>query len=110
MRRFISGATRNDETGKLDFEGSFHPLVLKRFAEYMRSHRGNPPRPDDNWKLGIPLDSYMKSGTRHFMDWWLEHSNCESREGLESALCGLLFNVQGYLLLVLLKNKKGGKK
>ena len=39
----------------------------------------------------------MKSGFRHFMDWWLEHRGLESREGMEDALCALLFNVQGYL-------------
>jgi hypothetical protein len=47
----------------------------------------------------------MKSGWRHFMDWWLEHRGFESREGAEEALCGLLFNVSGYLH-ELLKNRK----
>lgn len=54
-------------------------------------------RPSDNWQKGIDLSSYMSSGFRHFMDWWLEHRGHASRDGLEDALCGLLFNVQGYL-------------
>jgi len=39
----------------------------------------------------------MKSGTRHFMDWWQEHRGMDSREGMNDALCGILFNVFGYL-------------
>jgi hypothetical protein len=39
MRQFSTGATRNLETGKHDFEGYLSPLVLKRYAEYMTSHR-----------------------------------------------------------------------
>lgn len=100
MRKFDSGATRNDDSEALDYEGFLSPLVLERFAEYMHKHRHQADgelRSSDNWQKGIPLDSYMKSGFRHFMDWWLEHRGYESRDGLEEALCALMFNVQGYL-------------
>ena len=90
--------------GKLDYEGFLSPLVLARFARYMDRHRVQTDgtlRASDNWQKGIPPDAYMKSGWRHFMDWWLEHRGRSGREGLEEALCGLLFNVQGYLHEVL---------
>jgi len=104
MRQFDTGATRDVEDGKLDYEGFLSPLVLHRFAEYMHLHRVQADgiaRDSDNWQKGIPKDAYIKSGFRHFMDWWLEHRGYPSREGLEDALCALLFNVQGYLHEVL---------
>jgi hypothetical protein len=100
MRQFDSGATRNLDDSKLDFEGFLSPLVLERFAEYMHKHRQQADgvlRDSDNWQKGIPQVAYMKSGFRHFFDWWKEHRGIETQEGLEEALCALLFNVQGYL-------------
>jgi hypothetical protein len=35
------------------------------------------------------------------MDLWMEHRGYPSREGIEDALCALLFNIQGYLFEVL---------
>lgn len=101
IRKFETGATRDTATDKFDYEGFLAPQVLKRFAEYMHKHRQQSDgslRDSDNWQKGIPLDAYMKSAWRHFMDWWTAH-----REGRvdEEALCALLFNVQGYLFEVL---------
>ena len=76
------------------------PLVLVRYGEYMMKHQVQADgglRSSDNWQHGIPKDAYIKSAFRHFMDWWLEHDGYESREGLEEALCALMFNVMGYL-------------
>lgn len=100
MRKFTTGATRDDAEHKLDYEGFLSPLVLERYAEYMHKHRfqkDGEMRDSDNWQKGIPLEAYMKSGWRHFFDWWKEHRGLPSREGLADALCGLLFNVMGYL-------------
>lgn len=104
IRKFDTGATRNSEDGKLDFEGFLHPLVIQRFSLYMNKHRyleDGTIRASDDWSKGIPKESAIKSGLRHFMDLWLEHRGYESREGIEDALCGVLFNVQSYLLTVL---------
>lgn len=100
MRTFDTGATRDTEVGKLDYEGFLSPLVLRRFAEYMDKHRyqadGNV-RDSDNWQKGIPMDAYMKSGWRHFMDWWTLHRDPNIDGDIEEALAAMLFNVQGYL-------------
>jgi hypothetical protein len=104
MREFETGATRNVDSSEPDYEGFLSPLVLVRFAAYMHKHRiqaDGKLRASDNWKKGIPFDSYMKSGFRHFMDWYLAHNNFESREGLEEGICALLFNAMGYLHEVL---------
>lgn len=100
IRTFDSGATRNLDTSKLDYEGFLSPLVVKRFAEYMHSNRvqaDGSVRDGDNWQKGIPKTAYMKSGFRHFFDWWMEHRGHATDEGLELAICGLIFNAQGYL-------------
>jgi hypothetical protein len=100
MRQFESGATRNVDIDSQDYEGFLSPLVISRFGEYMHKHRRQADgqlRASDNWQKGIPLHSYMKSGWRHFLDWWMAHRGFESREGLEEGLCALLFNAQGYL-------------
>jgi len=100
IRKFKTGANRDTDENKLDYEGFLSPTVLRRFAEYMHKHRiqsNGKLRTSDNWQKGIPLEVYIKSAWRHFIDWWLEHRGNKSREGIEDALCGLFFNVQGYL-------------
>jgi len=118
IRTFSTGAKRDTEQGKLDYEGFLSPLALKAYAEYMHKHRlmnDGTYRNSNDWKQGIPRDVYMKSAWRHFMDLWFEHSNFESREGLNDALCALFFNIQGYLHEVKrdeenAKRNKSGKK
>ena len=108
MREFKTGATRDTDTGKNDYEGFIDPLVIKRFGDYMSKHRiqaDGKLRDSDNWKKGIPKDAYIKSAWRHFLDWWMEHRGYKSREGIEDALCALMFNVMGYLYEIL-KNKE----
>lgn len=108
IRVFDTGASRGSDKGKLDYEGFLSPLVLERFAMYMDSHRTQADGSaieSDNWQLGMPKDSYIKSHWRHFMDWWKEHRGIKTKEGLENALCAVIFNAQGYLH-ELLKNKE----
>lgn len=107
LRTFASGATRNLDTNKFDYEGFLSPLVIEAFGKYMHSHRlqkDGTMRGSDNWQLGIDFDVYMKSGWRHFFDWWKLHrgliaSSPEDGHQIDKveALCALMFNVQGYL-------------
>lgn len=100
-REFESGANRNDDSDKLDYEGFLSPQALFWFACYMHRNRfleDGSLRDSDNWKKGIPLDSYMKSLFRHFMDVWFAHSESNlNQQTIEDALCGVLFNAFGYL-------------
>ena len=99
MRVFPTGATRNLES-PMDYEGFLSPLALEAFARYMAHHAvqaDGSTRASDNWQKGIPNDVYLKSAMRHLMDWWLEHRGHPSRDGMEAALCGLLFNTMGRL-------------
>lgn len=102
IREFETGATRNVDDERFDYEGFLSPLVLERFAEYMHVHRlqkDGTMRAADNWQKGIPFDSYMSSGWRHFMEWWKSHRGVSNEwdEDVEDALCALIFNAQGYL-------------
>jgi hypothetical protein len=96
VRTFSTGATRDTDENKLDFEGFFSPLVMEEFAKYMHGKRkmaDGSMRDSDNWQKGIPTDAYMKSMWRHFFAVWKSH-----RAGTVSQedLMGLMFNVQGY--------------
>lgn len=100
VRKFTTGATRDQDFTKPDYEGFLSPLVIERFGEYMHEHRKQVDgalRDSDNWQKGIPLAAYMKSGFRHFHDWWSQHRGLAGKDLLEDALCALLFNVSGYL-------------
>lgn len=110
MRQFESGATRDDDQDKLDYEGFLHPSVIKRYAEYMHENRKQADgklRDSDNWQKGIPIDAYMKSMWRHFMEVWTLHRKAlggsVSFHDQQRALCALMFNVHGYLFETLKK-------
>lgn len=95
-RTFDTGATRDTDENKLDFEGFLSPLVLEAFAKYMHGKRKMPDgsmRDSDNWQKGIPTDAYMKSMFRHFFAVWKSH---RAGKVSEEDLLALLFNVQGY--------------
>ena len=99
MREFETGATRNNDNDKYDYDGFLSPLVMEAYGKYMHKHRiqsNGSLRESDNWQRGMELSVYMKSGFRHFFDWWKEHRGLKSREGLEDALMGVLFNAMGY--------------
>lgn len=99
-RTFTTGATRDTASGKLDFDGFLSPLVLEAYGAYLdfnRLLRDGGTRASDNWQLGIPKETYMKSGWRHFFDWWKYHRGYPIKEGLIWAATGLMFNVMGYL-------------
>ena len=115
MRNFETGATRDSEEGKNDYEGFYHPLVVEAFGDYMNKHRiqaDGKLRDSDNWQKGIPKTAYMKSLWRHFLDMWFIHrgyKRSDKKTGEEltmsEVLCSILFNVQGYLYEVLKEDK-----
>jgi hypothetical protein len=100
IREFETGATRDSDVGKLDYEGFFSPIVLERQAQYMHKHRLLPDgslRGSDNWQLGIRKDVYMKSLLRHIMDLWKQFDGFVGQDTLQDTLCAIVFNASGYL-------------
>jgi len=102
IRSFKTGATRDSEEGKPDYEGYLSPLVIEAYGKYMTKHRKQSDgslRDSDNWQKGFGENHFavcMKSLWRHFMDLWMEHRGLKSREGLEDALMGIMFNTMAY--------------
>lgn len=111
MRKFESGATRDDDEGKYEYGGFLSPLVLQAFGAYMHEHRklaDGTTRASGNWKRGMDQRVYFESLLRHVMDVWLhlEGHSSEAREELQGALCGVLFNTSGLLLEVIREKMK----
>ena len=110
-RTFESGAIRDTEDGKIDYEGHLSVLVIERFGQYMNEKRhmaDGSLRSSDNWQKGVPLDSYMKSGFRHFIEWWKYHRTTYITGGkeIEDTLCALIFNASGYLHEILKEKRE----
>lgn len=97
IRKFDTGATRDIDNDKLDFEGFLSPQALERYAQYMHKHRlqsDGQLRDSDNWQKGIPISQYVKSLWRHFFAVWYGHRKGEIDQ---EDICGVLFNAMGIL-------------
>ena len=110
IRTFATGATRNVDSSRIDPEGFLSPQVILEFSNYMNTNRiqaDGSVRSSDNWQRGIPLDAYMKSLWRHFLEVWLIHrAEASDDTKMRQALCGVMFNAMGYLFEVLMKREK----
>lgn len=92
MRNFETGATRDTDENKIDYEGFLSPQALERFGQYMLVHQtqaDGKKRESDNWKKGIPQEAYKKSLIRHVFDFW--------KTPTEELACAIIFNIQGWL-------------
>lgn len=106
IRKFETGATRDTESNKIDYEGFLSPGVLERYGQYMGRHRVQSDgtlRDSDNWQRGIPIEVYRKSLVRHLFQAWGvwrgNQINDDRGEAVDSeeALCGIMFNTMGML-------------
>jgi hypothetical protein len=107
MREFDSGAIRDSDDGKLDYEGCQSPLVMERYAQYMMEHctqADGKKRSTDNWQKGFGLSVLIKSMFRHFVAVWFMHRGLRQGD-ITDSLCALKFNVDGYLYEVLEANQ-----
>ena len=99
MREFSTGATRDTDDGKVDYQCILSIPVLRAFGEYMKKHRvqaDGKMRPYDNWKKGIPRKVYRQSKWRHLLD-WDEAIDAGDFDKYVEAACAELFNIQGHL-------------
>jgi hypothetical protein len=107
LQTFETGATRNLDDNKFDYEAFLSPAVLHAYAKYMHAHRfqkDGSVRTGDNWQKGIPPEKYIKSLIRHTVDLWrMERGdpafNPDTQEPFtkEELCCAIVFNVMGFL-------------
>ena len=123
IRAFDTGATRNSDEGKYDYEAFLSPAVLEEYASYMHEHRkqadGNI-RDGDNWQNLFGADHYnvcIKSLFRHFVDLWFLHRGYKRTEHetgkpltRRRVCCSIMFNVQAYLFKLLKEEENDGAK
>jgi hypothetical protein len=107
IRQFGTGANRDTDVGKLDFEAFDHPLLVESYARYLNKHRKLPDgtfRDGDNWQKMFGDDHFavcMKSAHRHFFDVWKQHRGIKSSESLEDSINATIFNLKAYLFKIL---------
>lgn len=117
MREFDTGATRDSDHDKLDFEGFLSPLAVEAYAKYLNAHRvqaNGHLRDSDNWQKGIPFAVYMKSLWRHFHAMWKLHrmmvwGRPVAEADLDEAIGGVLFNAFGYWHELKMMHLRGGQ-
>lgn len=101
LQKFETGAIRDLDNTKYDYEAFLSPLVIEGYAAYMHKNRNlkdGSVRDGDNWQKGIPLKNYVKSGWRHFFAFWKAHRSGKpfTDQQIEETYA-ILFNVMGYL-------------
>lgn len=110
-RTFETGANRDLDDGKVNYLECLSPLVIEAYGEYILNcsvMKDGTRRSCDNWKKGIPLKSFIESGFRHFKDAWklyggymneneIDLTENERQKKVVKLLCGVLFNVNGFL-------------
>lgn len=116
IRKFETGATRDTVEGKLSYVRALSPIVLQRYVQYLDVHRKQPDgsmREFDNWKKGIPEETYLDGLGRHFVAVWLLAQGFPALDNhgsvtLEDTLCAIIFGASGWLH-ELLKEKENEK-
>lgn len=102
IREFNTGANRNAEDGKIDYEGHISPIVIESYGKFMHKNRylkDGTYRDSDNWQKLFGDDHYgvcMKSMWRHFLSAWKAHRGYKD-EDIEDSLNAIIFNASAYL-------------
>lgn len=102
VRTFDSGANRDDDERKHDYEGFLSITAIRKYGAYMHSHRqlsNGQQRDSDNWQNGFPTGVLVKSALRHLFDVWEIHRTGVATDfdgepvELDNAICGVIFNM-----------------
>lgn len=109
IRTSSTGANRNSAEGKVNYQGALSPLVIEAYGKYIQKHAILPDgtvRDNKNWQklFGTHKEHRqicIESAWRHFLDLLKEHDGYDSRDGIDEALGGLMFNIQAYWFSIL---------
>lgn len=95
MRKFKTGAVRDDIADKEDYVETIAWASLKRFAQYMTAKKKKYGA--GNFKKGIPISSYEESLTRHIQKYFENKYEGGTAEPTEDHLSAIVFNVFGIM-------------
>ena len=95
MRKFETGAVRDDETEKADYIETISWTALHRFAKYMTGCKAKYG--SGNFKKGIPTASYERSASRHWSQYLRNKYENGNDEPEVDHLAAVIFNVFGVI-------------
>lgn len=95
MKKFTTGAVRDDQEGKVDFVETISFTAHERYARYMTSKKKKYGV--GNFKKGIPIESYEQSMLRHIDKYFRNKYEGGSDELEEDHLAAIRFNCDGIM-------------
>jgi len=95
MRKFATGAVRDDADGKEMYAETISWTALKRYAQYMTKKREKYGA--GNFKKGIPIESYEDSLMRHVQKYLANKYEDGDTEKDEDHLAAIVFNALGIM-------------
>jgi len=95
MRKFKTGAIRDDETNKPDFVEPLSWTALHRYIKYMTEKKKKYG--EGNFKKGIPIEAYERSLVRHLDKYMRNKYENGNDEPNEDHLSAIIFNTFGIM-------------
>ena len=95
VRKFKSGAIRDNDQDKEDYIETISWTAFKRYAEYMTGKKKKYGT--GNFKKGIPIESYEQSLVRHLQKYLANKYENGQDEVLEDHLSAMVFNLFGIM-------------
>jgi len=95
IRKFTSGAIRDNDETKEDYIETISWTAMKRYAQYMTGKKKKYGA--GNFKKGIPQESYEQSLVRHLQKYLANKYEGGTVEKEEDHLSAMLFNVFGII-------------
>ena len=95
VRKFSTGAIRDNEDGKEDYSETISWTAFKRYAEYMTGKKKKYG--SGNFKKGIPIESYEQSLLRHISKYMINKYEGGDLETDQDHLSAMVFNIFGIM-------------
>lgn len=95
IRKFASGAIRDNDENKEDYIETISWTAFKRYAQYMTSKKSKYG--SGNFKKGIPIESYEQSLVRHLQKYLVNKYEDGNLEKEEDHLSAMVFNIFGIM-------------
>jgi hypothetical protein len=95
VRKFTTGAIRDNDSDKEDYIETISWTAMKRFAKYMTGKKSKYGA--GNFKKGITIESYEQSLVRHLQKYLENKYEGGLVETNEDHLSAMIFNINGII-------------